>query len=66
MTSTIERIERRNPSLNGVRLIALSGYGQAEDQQQAREAGFDHHFVKPISEEALRTILAEVAAAQNH
>ncbi len=34
-------------------LIALTGYGQKEDQQAAMEAGFDHHFVKPADVGAL-------------
>jgi PAS domain S-box-containing protein len=46
-------------------LVAVTGWGQEADRERAKEAGFTHHFVKPISEEALRTILAEVAAAQN-
>jgi len=30
-------------------LIALTGlYGRAEDKRKAREAGFDHHLIKPI------------------
>jgi hypothetical protein len=29
-------------------LLALTGYGQAEDPRLARDAGFDEHFVKPI------------------
>jgi len=29
-------------------LIALTGWGQEQDQQQAREAGFDHHCTKPV------------------
>jgi CheY-like chemotaxis protein len=32
----------------GVVVIALTGYGQAADRQQAREAGFDWHLVKPV------------------
>ncbi|MBI2769830.1 MAG: response regulator [Burkholderiales bacterium] len=31
-----------------VRLIALTGWGQALDKTKARDAGFDHHFVKPV------------------
>ena len=31
-----------------VRLIALTGWGQAHDQARARQAGFDHHFTKPV------------------
>jgi CheY-like chemotaxis protein len=29
-------------------LIALTGYGREEDVQRSREAGFDHHMVKPV------------------
>jgi len=34
-------------------LIALSGWGQSEDRRKSSEAGFDHHFVKPVDVEAL-------------
>ena len=34
-------------------LIALSGWGQSEDRRRSREAGFDHHFVKPVDVEGL-------------
>jgi len=34
-------------------LVALSGWGQNEDRRKSREAGFDHHFVKPVDLEAL-------------
>src|SRR5438309_2154299 len=36
-----------------VRLLALTGYGQASDRQQALEAGFDLHMVKPAEAETL-------------
>ncbi|HEV7393814.1 MAG TPA: ATP-binding protein, partial [Burkholderiales bacterium] len=38
-------------------LIALTGYGQAEDERRAREAGFDAHLVKPADIDALRKII---------
>lgn len=38
-------------------LIALTGYGQAEDKQLAKEAGFDHHLVKPASAADLLRVL---------
>jgi CheY-like chemotaxis protein len=41
-----------------VRLIALTGYGQAEDRRRSREAGFDAHLVKPLSAEDIRDALA--------
>jgi CheY-like chemotaxis protein len=43
-------------------LVAVTGWGQEADKERAAEAGFAYHFVKPISEEALRFILAEVSA----
>jgi CheY-like chemotaxis protein len=42
---------------DSVRLLALTGYGQEEDRRRAREAGFEHHLVKPIDLDHLRTIL---------
>ena len=39
-------------------LLALSGYGQPEDQRRSREAGFDAHLVKPVVPEELLAVLA--------
>jgi PAS domain S-box-containing protein len=38
-------------------LIAISGYGQEQDIQKSKEAGFDHHLVKPVSLDALLPLL---------
>ncbi|HEY4371044.1 MAG TPA: ATP-binding protein [Burkholderiales bacterium] len=50
--------------LNGkpILLIALTGYGLAEDQRRAREAGFNAHLVKPADFKALAVLLQEGAA----
>jgi CheY-like chemotaxis protein len=40
-----------------LRLIALTGYGALGDQEEAREAGFDHHFVKPADMDELVSLL---------
>jgi signal transduction histidine kinase len=48
---------RQEPWGRGVTFIALTGWGQPEDQRRVREAGFDHHLVKPCSPSALRTLL---------
>jgi signal transduction histidine kinase len=40
------------------RLVALTGYGQAEDKQRAKAAGFDQHLVKPLEFPTLRKTLA--------
>lgn len=38
-------------------LIAATGWGQAEDRRRSREAGFDHHMVKPIDLDNLGRLL---------
>jgi PAS domain S-box-containing protein len=42
------RAIRAIPGLSDIVIIALTGYGQDTDRQKSREAGCDHHFVKPI------------------
>jgi PAS domain S-box-containing protein len=41
-------------------LVALTGYGQPDDHRRTREAGFDHHLVKPVQAAELRDVLATV------
>jgi CheY-like chemotaxis protein len=41
-----------------VKLVALTGFGQAEDERRAYDAGFDVHLTKPVSPEVLREVLA--------
>ena len=43
---------------DGVYLVALSGYGQAEDRARAQEAGFDVHLTKPAGIMELEKVLA--------
>lgn len=42
-------------------LIALTGYGSAEDQRLAQEAGFDIHLVKPVDMDKLERILEDIS-----
>jgi signal transduction histidine kinase len=51
---------RARPATAGAVLVALTGYGQAEDQQRAHDAGFDHHMVKPADLDRLLTLLASI------
>ncbi len=39
------------------RLVAVTGWGQDNDRQRAREAGFDRHLVKPVEPEQIQAIL---------
>jgi CheY-like chemotaxis protein len=41
-----------------VLLVAISGWGQQKDRERSREAGFDHHIVKPARAAELRRLLA--------
>jgi CheY-like chemotaxis protein len=40
-----------------IRLVALTGYGRAEDHTSVMEAGFDEHLVKPVSRDDLLRVL---------
>jgi PAS domain S-box-containing protein len=40
----------------GIRLIALTGWGQDKDREQASAAGFDDHWVKPVSLDKLKSL----------
>jgi CheY-like chemotaxis protein len=44
-------------------VAALTGYGQPEDRERSRRAGFDEHFVKPMAPETLRVLVATLANA---
>jgi signal transduction histidine kinase/DNA-binding response OmpR family regulator len=59
----VARRLRDLPGLEGLVLVALSGYGQDEDRRKSKEAGFDHHLVKPASPEMLRELLTSAARA---
>jgi signal transduction histidine kinase/CheY-like chemotaxis protein len=50
---------RDMPELEGVKLIAVTGYGQESDRQRSLAAGFDEHLVKPLRLEKLEEILAQ-------
>lgn len=39
-------------------LVALTGWGQEEDRQRTKEAGFDHHLVKPVGPAELQRLFA--------
>jgi PAS domain S-box-containing protein len=47
-----------------VMLVALTGYGTPEARERSRQAGFDHHLIKPVNAEALEEILRGSAVAQ--
>jgi len=56
----VARHIRQNPRLEGVMLVAVTGYGQDTDKQRSKEAGFDQHMVKPVESADLNELLAGI------
>jgi CheY-like chemotaxis protein len=52
---------RRIPQTGSTVLVALTGYGQPQDREAAREAGFDHFFVKPMDMRQLTELIASLS-----
>ena len=57
----VARRIRARTDLAVSRLIALTGYGQAEDMRQAIKAGFDAHLTKPVNLDQLMALLVSAA-----
>jgi CheY-like chemotaxis protein/two-component sensor histidine kinase len=56
----VARRIRADASGSRTSLVALTGWGQDEHRQKAREAGFDHHLVKPAEIPALQALLGSL------
>lgn len=50
---------RRLPWGQGILIVAVTGWGQDEDRRRSRDAGFNHHFVKPVDPTELNKLLAQ-------
>jgi len=58
----VSRHVRSSATHRDVLLIALTGWGQHDDRERSRRAGFDHHLIKPPDIHRLRSILVAHAA----
>ncbi len=58
----VARRLRRLPQLAGVKIVAMTGYGQESDIQLAREAGFDTHLTKPVDFVKVEGLLTRLLA----
>jgi len=54
----VARRIRARPEWDGIRLIAMTGLGEAAVRQRSLEAGFDQHLVKPVAVDVLDRVLA--------
>jgi PAS domain S-box-containing protein len=55
---TVARTARMSSEARGIRLVALTGYGGAEDRKKALAAGFDVHLTKPVDPARLEDLVA--------
>lgn len=53
---------RAIPSLSGLELVAVTGYGQESDRERARHAGFRRHLLKPVTLNMIDTAVRAVRA----
>jgi len=60
----LARWARTQPKLQGLYMLALTGYGQPADRAAALQAGFDAHLVKPVDADELRRLLRAKELAQ--
>jgi CheY-like chemotaxis protein len=60
----VAREVRSRPDMRSTLLVAVSGYGAAEDRKAGVEAGFDAYVVKPIDEAKLREILDRLGSSK--
>jgi PAS domain S-box-containing protein len=58
----LARMAREHAATRGIRLIALTGYGQLEDRRRALAVGFDRHVAKPVDPDELEQIVREAPA----
>ena len=50
---------RKLPGGRRIMIVAVTGWGQDEDRRRSKEAGFDHHLVKPAHPDAIEQLFVE-------
>jgi CheY-like chemotaxis protein/anti-sigma regulatory factor (Ser/Thr protein kinase) len=57
-----ELARRIRAQLPSITLVAVTGWGQADDRRRSSDAGFDHHLTKPVRAQVLATLLTSAGA----
>jgi PAS domain S-box-containing protein len=57
----LAQLLRAERSLEGLTLVALTGWGQEEDRRQSRDAGLDHHLTKPVDPREVQALVRDRA-----
>jgi CheY-like chemotaxis protein len=55
---------REEPGMRDSLFVAITGFGLDADRRRSREAGFDHHLVKPVEPEVLLGLLEDARLAR--
>ncbi len=50
---------REQPRFRKTPFVAVTGYGQYDDRQKSRQAGFDYHLTKPVNPDLLQVLLTQ-------
>jgi len=61
----VARRMRASPYAPQASLVALTGWGQDEDRKRVREAGFDHHLVKPADLATPQSLITSIQAERH-
>src|SRR5215813_9720710 len=61
----VARRLRLEPSMSGLTLVAMTGYGQEEERRRTQEAGFHLHLVKPVDFDMLKELLSSLPTNQS-
>jgi CheY-like chemotaxis protein/two-component sensor histidine kinase len=56
----VARQLRQQPELGSLLIVAVTGYAEDEARRLSREAGFDHHLVKPVDPDVILALLASL------
>jgi CheY-like chemotaxis protein len=59
----VARRLRADPDFTAL-LVAVSGYGREEDRHQSRQAGIEHHFVKPLDFPQLQRLFDRITSSR--
>ncbi len=55
----VARQLRREECCLGSLIVGVSGYGDTQAREEAREAGFDHHLVKPVDIDSILSLIGD-------
>lgn len=58
-------LARKEVDIKGMMIVALTGYGMPQDIENALQAGFDEHLMKPVAFEDLKKLLDSVPRKRN-